>query len=232
MSSPAAEGSAAALAPAREAFAAGRIDQAESLCTQHLALSPHDFDALLLLGRCRQRNGDFYGAELSVWQALRADGASIDAQLAYGEVLLDLGNALEAIACLEGAAVRDPNRVDLRFRLGMAYERVGRYAEALVCYEFTRKRGGDPRAAQGRANCLLGLGRLNEAIVALEELLRQQPERAELHANLAVAQANLGDLHGALATIERALALRPDFPEARETRSYLVLQISKKNPAG
>ena len=61
------------------------------------------------------------------------------------------------------------------------------------------------------------------AIPLYRAVLRQQPENADLHANLAAALIESGAVDAALAALETALTLDPDLARARWMRAWITL---------
>ena len=66
-----------------------------------------------------------------------------------------------------------------------------------------------------RGIALALLGRGSDALAAFESAQRLEPGRASLYLNAAVLHAQAGRLREARAAARRALAIRPDYPQAR-----------------
>ena len=66
-------------------------------------------------------------------------------------------------------------------------------------------------------------GDASGAIPLYRAVLRQQPENADLHANLAAALIESGAVDAALAALETALTLDPDLARARWMRAWITL---------
>ena len=66
-------------------------------------------------------------------------------------------------------------------------------------------------------------GDATAAIPLYRAVLRQQPENADLHANLAAALIESGAVAAALAALETALTLDPDLARARWMRAWITL---------
>ena len=66
-------------------------------------------------------------------------------------------------------------------------------------------------------------GDASGAIPLYRAALRQQPENADLHANLAAALIESGAVDAALAALETALTLDPDLARARWMRAWITL---------
>jgi Flp pilus assembly protein TadD len=95
---------------------------------------------------------------------------------------------------------------------GQALFNLGRYAEALDCFNiFARLNPDVAPLYQTRGLCLQRLGRLAEAQADFERAIALNPGEAETHKNLGTLHARLGRMEQAFASFDRALALRPNF---------------------
>src|SRR5712664_2552461 len=61
-------------------------------------------------------------------------------------------------------------------------------------------------------------GNNQQGVNLLSEALRIRPNAAETHSNLGIALRNLNCLDDALMSYEKALAIKPDYPEALNNR--------------
>lgn len=76
-----------------------------------------------------------------------------------------------------------------------------------------------------RAQALVGLGRFDEAISMLLQLIASEPEIAPAWCLLAQAQTGVGDAQAALAAAERATALAPENDWPHRLRSVALQQL-------
>ena len=74
---------------------------------------------------------------------------------------------------------------------------------------------------------LLELGRPDEAVDELERAARARPADAEIQLQLGNAQMALGDAAAAREHFERALTLRPEFPDALNNLGHVELQAAE-----
>ncbi|HEX4097983.1 MAG TPA: tetratricopeptide repeat protein, partial [Caulobacteraceae bacterium] len=162
-------------------------------------------------------------------ERLRArDAAGAEARLR--ELLArhpDHALALGLLALITGRAGRDAESIELLTQairhgtaeqaaasgllLAAAHARAGRPAEAEAAY----RRALDQAPRSGEASLRLGLlllgqGREGEALGPLQVAAVADPNLAVAHGALATARHAAGDLEGAAASAERALALAPD----------------------
>lgn len=75
--------------------------------------------------------------------------------------------------------------------------------------------------------CLLRLHRLHEADSVIQQSLRLRPDNAAIWLNYATVLAYKGDLPRAQEAAGKALALRPEFPEARRLSAMLTDQLAQ-----
>ncbi|HEX8274304.1 MAG TPA: protein kinase [Longimicrobiaceae bacterium] len=114
------------------------------------------------------------------------------------------------------ALARDANREGLRH-----FQR-REYGEALAAF----RRAGSlvPAEAEYRNNegyALFRLGRNDEAVAVLEEVVERYPDRHVAYANLADVYLAQGDTAAAVAALERLLARDPPRPRARLAQQVL-----------
>lgn len=104
---------------ARLALALGLVDEAHALAQQAMESAPQDRSVRASLGRAQLALGELDAARATL-SPLRA--ARMDAEVlhALGELALASGDAIEAIALLREASVRDSSRAGLSEALGRA----------------------------------------------------------------------------------------------------------------
>jgi serine/threonine protein kinase/Tfp pilus assembly protein PilF len=148
---------------------------------------------------------------------------SIDAYQAYARGMLNLRLAGKdsidrAIALLEQAVELDPKYVEALIALSGALELKGSFLAQHTLFDRSlalvqqaiqiRPTDGDAHIQLG--DTLLSMGRADEAIAALEEGLRLQPDRAQAHSILARAYwLGKGQIEEAIKEFERTLQLNP-----------------------
>ncbi len=79
-----------------------------------------------------------------------------------------------------------------------------------------------------RSVLLQKLNKNEQALTAFESLTQEFPEIAEPHNNLAVIQAQMGDLTKAQASLERALRILPGYAVARENLGDVYLKLAQQ----
>ena len=112
------------------------------------------------------------------------------------------------------APQRLPQHLDA-LRQGQSLFNLGRYAEALECFNLFERHNPDIAPLyQTRGLCFQRLGRFAEAQADFERSIALNPNEAETHKNLGTLHSRLGRMEQAFASIDRALKLRPNFPAA------------------
>ena len=205
--------------------AQGRLEEAAGRYAEAVRLEPRYGEAHRNLGLVLQGLGRNEEAIAHLQEAVRLEPRSAVAHDALGTALLRQGRPDEAIAEYRTAMAADSSYAEAYNNLGFAMESTGRLVEAITAYRaalrlkpdasLTRENLG--RALYSRANQLHTQNRLEQAVTQYREALTfmSAPRAAEVHNDLGVALAGLGRLPEARDEFLAALAIRPDFPDAR-----------------
>src|SRR5258708_18482457 len=211
---------------ARRAHEGGQLRKAERIYADILYRDPGHFDALHLSAMLNYQRGQLDAALRLLGAALLIDRGRADAHSDLGLVLLSLGRCEEALASYDAAhtlAPHDPEPLNGR---GVALLRLGRGAQALAAFERVLVLAPDHIDGLGnRGNALLALNRPQEAIASYDAGLKIVPKHARLLTNQAIALRRLDRPHAALLGLNRALASKPDFAEARFVESLVKLTL-------
>ncbi len=164
----------------------GKLDEAEALCQQVLAVEPAQPDALHLLGLIAHQRG---GHELAVENI----GRAIAAQPGNPRFHFDLARALRARGDDEAASLEyrqvlnlQPNHAPTLVDCGTLLQDAGGHAESLKFLERAlRARPDSAEAHFHRAVALRKLRRTSEAVLALHEAVRYRPNYSEAYVELA-----------------------------------------------
>jgi len=172
-------------------------------------------------------------AEADYRRLLERDGEDGESGAGLALALARQNRLSEAEKLARDLCTRTPASFEARLVLAEVLLRTGRAEEAIAEYEAAASVGrGDPRAPLGRARALFLSGRETEARAAdartadwLRELIRAQPEDAELRLALARALARSDRTEEALAECEEALRLLPAEVEPRIERARILLRM-------
>lgn len=205
-----------ALNAAIQLHQAGRLQDAEKVYRQLLAVQPNHPEVLHLLGLCAHQKGEHAVAESLVRAALGAQPAHPAAHNSLGAVLLELGRAEAALEALQRAVTLNPAYAEAWTNRGIALGELRRSDEALASYDEALRLGYDsPLLHFNRARLLQLLGRHEEALIAYGRTLAQVPGYRDAWHNLGALQEKLGRLAEAQASYERAVQLQPEAPDTR-----------------
>lgn len=191
----------------------GRPAEAEADATRALERAPDFAKSMLVRGIARYRTGQF---ALAVEDLLRGHAAA--PQLAHADSLEALayslyrvGRCAESLPWWDKAVAADsdePNHVLIR---GVCREEGGDVAGAIADYDATlRLQPGNAIALRHRGFLHAAAGRHAEADRDLTEVVRIDPADSETWGRLITARTALGDRLGAIAAIDRYVALLPD----------------------
>jgi tetratricopeptide (TPR) repeat protein len=203
-----------ALAKAVAQHQAGRLDEAIRLYRQVVRKAPGHAGAHNLLGIAYHQQGDTEQAVASVRKALALKPGLPGAHYNLGTMLHALARHEEAIEHYRKALALDPQDAQAHSNLGSALNAVARHAEAIAHFE--RATALKPDFAEAHVNfgnALRALGRNEEATACYRRAIALRPQLAEVHFLLGNAELSLGRSEQAAASYRHALALRDDWPE-------------------
>ncbi|MBW3539457.1 MAG: tetratricopeptide repeat protein [Planctomycetes bacterium] len=198
------------LAAAVKEHQAGRLDCADALYRETLALAPEHPDALHLLGVAAHQRGDHRAAVQSIRDAIRRDPGRPLYHSNLGAALRSLGRIDEAVGAFRRAVELEPEFAGGHYNLAMAHEAAGRSDAAIRHYR--RAIAIHPAFAEAHNN--LGrlqaeLGRAEEALDSFHAALTAQPEFASARYNLGNALEALGRRDEAIAEYRKAIQAAP-----------------------
>ena len=194
---------------------AGRLQAAEQVCRQILAIQPDHAGAWHLLGLVNAQTGNYPRAAECLARAVNAQPDWAEAQANLGNALRELGKLDEAAACLQRAIQRKPGFADAHNNLGIVLKEQGKPEQAVACYRRALELKPDFAAAHNNLGVALKtLGKLDEAVACCRRALELKPHFTEAYHNLGIALKDLGKLDEAVACCRRAIELKPDYTAA------------------
>jgi FkbM family methyltransferase len=214
-SDPAASNVAALLAEARALLDGGRLQAAEALYRQLLAVGADDPSIRINLAALCQRRGELAKADVLLRQEIEASPCNPLAQFNWGVVLADLGDSAGAMACYRQCLELQPGHAEAATNLALLLAAGGdlQAAEPLL------RRAVAVRPEFAAAHTALGsilrqLGDREGAITAFCEALRLNPHDPAHHSNLAGVLLERGEALAAIASCQAALAIDPQHMQA------------------
>ncbi|HNQ24156.1 MAG TPA: tetratricopeptide repeat protein [Phycisphaerae bacterium] len=179
---------------------AGRIAEALPLYETAVTLAPTNNPVLIRLADLYRRVGRLADARAVYEQALQSNPYEVPASLGLAELDLGLGTTAAAQAAadrLERLLDWMPEHSAARVNLGVAYQTLGRTADALAVYEEALRR--DPQAVTAALNraliyhaAFLENGRFEPCVALWADVLTRFPGCVEARAYLAWSQALAG----------------------------------------
>jgi predicted O-linked N-acetylglucosamine transferase (SPINDLY family) len=194
---------------------AGRLQAAEQLYRQILAVEPKHADTWHLLGVIAHQVGKHEVAVECIQHAIGLKGTDAGFHSNLGEAYRALRKAPEAIACYQRALELLPESAEIHYNLGNAYKDQKQPAEAIACYRRALQRKPEHvQALNNLGNTLKDQDELAEAILCLRRAVQLRPDFAEAYNNLGLALQEQGQLDEAIACFQQAIQRNPDSVEA------------------
>lgn len=215
---------------ARVDLATGNVDSARARAEQVVAQAPEYEPGRMLLATAALAAGNRVLAATQLQAILNANPGNEQARKLLARVHMDLGSADEALEVLQPLLAGDRADSEVLTMAGTASLRAGRAETGVSLLEQSAEAAtDDPRAAMQSANALLAAGQIDRAIDVLERLPEsEQTGQRELMLLLAKLQA--GDVEGAEAQVQAALAKNPDDHNAH--RLSARFHLSQQDFAG
>jgi tetratricopeptide (TPR) repeat protein len=210
---------------------AGAFADAETWFFRVLAATPADFNVLYNLGAVANAAEHFERAREVLETALRQQPENVDVLYRLAEANRGLRRNEAALALLARAAKLAPQRADILKLLAITAGDLGAVEDALAVWDrYLKLAPDDAPARRERAVAALHVGRTSEGMAELARYLEQHPADAAAHFQVGLAQSQ-SDPAAAMAELDRAIALRPDWPAARSVRGNLYYQQGKTEAA-
>lgn len=201
----------------------GRLQEAEQLYRQIMAVAPQHAGAVHFLGVLAHQTGHLEDAVDLIQRSIGLDSSVPSYSINLGNLFQDMGRLDDAIAAYRTALRLQPNFAEAHNNLGNALKSRGQWEESIMSFRAAIRL--KPDFADAHINlgvALVNIGRVEEAIAAYRTALRFQPDSSDAHCNLGNALKNMGQLDDAIASYRMALRLRPDFAEVHSNLVYLL----------
>jgi predicted O-linked N-acetylglucosamine transferase (SPINDLY family) len=219
---------AATFAQALAFHKAGLLAEAEALYRKVIAIHPHHFDSLHLLGVICHQRGNHAEAIRQIDAALKRNSNSASAHCNRGSALQSLDRLDEALASFDRALALRPGAAEVLFNRGNVLQSLGRREEALASFDAAITARLDyADAFVNRGGALQQLERWDDALASYDQALTIKPDFAQAHNSRGATLKALGRLEEAVASYGRAIALRSDYAEAFHNRGIALRDLQR-----
>ena len=211
---------------------AGRLREAEKICSRLLKAAPQNFDALHLLGALKLQQDRIGEAYRLLRAAVTVNPRAAGAWSNLGQALHALKRAPEALECLDRARALAPDDAGILNQHANVLVTLGRAQDALAELQQVLARApnhAEARLSSGVAHAMLG--RPGEALADFDAVLRLAPGHPGVHYNRGVALMTLGRYAEAVEANDRAVALAPQHAAAWLNRGKAQMQLDRCDDA-
>ncbi|WP_413200335.1 tetratricopeptide repeat protein [Nostoc piscinale] len=220
----------------------GQLDAA--ITSYNRALEIHPDNSLALVGNCQALSNLNRFSE-----AIAACDAAIKVNKNWGDTTPAIawytkglaqkknGQLEEAIASFDQAVAMNPKDADIWLEHGRALAAISKPEQAAVSYQFAVKLIPNYALALASQSASFNkLGKFKEAQAAAEQALQGDSRWGDVSPALAwqergIALAGLGNYEEGLASIERAIALNPNYAEAWNNRAATQWYLGRYSDA-
>ena len=205
----------------------GRFEQAEPLFARALAAAPADFNILFNLGAVAVSAGHYERAREVFETASRQEPQNVDVLVRLAAVHYELQESQAAVLLLVQAARLAPQRAEVQKWLALTTIELGALEDSLTAWDaYLKLAPDDDFARRDRAYTAVRMGQIENGIAGLQGFLARHPNDAVGHFQMGIAQGQTDPVQ-ALAHLDRAVALKPDFAAALSARGALYYQQGK-----
>ena len=219
-------------AAASQALAdAGELSGAETLLESALASNPSSFPLLFHLGVVASHAGHYTRSREALEAALRQQPRNADVlySLAYASDAAQ--QPKEAFRLLAQAAQVAPGRSDIQKSLAIAAGNLGEFKASANAWDaYAKLDPSDDTGRRERGFANVHLGQLDAGLVDLRWYVARHPVDADGWYELGIAESAKDPTTG-MSSLDKAIALKPDFAAARSVRGALYYREGKPETA-
>ncbi|MCE9620020.1 MAG: tetratricopeptide repeat protein [Planctomycetes bacterium] len=166
--------------------------------------------------------GNYDVAESQYRKILETDPNHGEAMFYLGMLLCQTNKITEAFVFLKQAVAKYPDVYQYHYNLGLIYESIDNYPEAIACYRRTVELEPSGHTHCSLAKQLADAGQLDEAIEFAREAIKRLPPNAQAipRNNLGIALSLKGELDEALENYRTAISM--DIENAYVHSNYLL----------
>ena len=211
---------------------AGDLEAAIGMYREYLAAEPDSVQARSNLGAALARTGRYDEAIAEYNLALRKSADNPALLLNLGLAYYKMGRHAEAAARFERAVSLSPQfQEQVTLLLAVCYNNLGRYKEAVaILASLEKDKAGDPGFDYLYGTALIGDGQDARGTAVINRIL-SRGDSAEAHLLRGTLELSAHDRDGALADLEKAIALNPRLAGAHARLGELLLTLGESERA-
>jgi protein O-GlcNAc transferase len=210
----------------------GNLDRAREYFLAEIREDPGNVDLLFDMAELELEAGNPGKAAAKLRQVVELEPDYGQAHFALGEVLLDMEEPREALEGLRTAMELDPGIPRLQLRLGQAYLLLSEFGDAARHLSAAYAEEPDDKSTlMAWGNCLLRLGRAEEAEAIFRRVIAMEEESPDAHHNLGVCCFLQGDYETGLHHELRAVELNPEDVLAMHKAVLAMIHLGRWSEA-
>jgi tetratricopeptide (TPR) repeat protein len=174
------------------------------------------------------RRGQLAEAERLCLSIVKADANNFEARHLLGVILIARGDARSAERELALSVAGMPGSAPAHRNRGIALARLGRFEEALACFDRAiALKADDVESIIARGQACLALERYGDAVSSYDTALRLKPDQATSWHRRSLALMALARFEEAIESCDRAIALKPDYAQAFSDRGTALYELKR-----
>ncbi|MBG8553400.1 tetratricopeptide repeat protein [Hymenobacter guriensis] len=208
-----------------------QYDQALQACEAAIALYPFSTELLIDRSQVLAMKGEYTAAADQIENVALLDPDNPDVAVTRGIIATQKGEFAEAVAFFLSAVERFPERDDIHFNLGLAYQSWQKYKSAAKHYKQSLRINSDNDVAvQELLYCLEVSDRLEKNLEFFRRFTDDDPYSAIAWYNLGQAYFRAGKFDDAISSFDYALLIDAKFYEAHGylASTYVSLERYRK----
>jgi tetratricopeptide (TPR) repeat protein len=209
-----------------------KLMQAEQVARQAVSLDQNNKEALLILGRILQMQGQVRDSLEMYLKAAVLDPSDADPIFFAGHVYIEVGKFAEAIAQFQRVLKVNPRYPRAHASLGRAYLKQNQFKEALN--QSKLERDLNPEMAEAyilAAESFYGLGQYSNCSSEYQMAVRKRAQGASILVRMARCTRLSGSSEGAQSILRQAQALESGNPEIYKEQAAIFHQAGRADEA-
>ncbi len=208
-----------------------RFQEAEEAFSAVLRADPTNFEILYNLGTAALRANNLERAVEALQRALQQRPDDVDCMVGLARTFFQNKQNAQALQLLVRANLRAPQRADILLFMAQASYNEGFYADTVIAYDkYLKLRPNDDTALREKGFALARSFGEKEGIQILEWYVKKYPKDPWGYYKLAAAQSSVAP-ESSLQSINKLLAMDPNFHEALYARGVLYLKLNRPQEA-